>query len=258
MIFRGAFMRLMVDMGNSSIKWATFEQGRLTPQQRISYPNNKLEKMLTQAWLKLDVPSQGVWVSNVAGPDKAQILSQWVKTHWGLTPTFAKTSRYECGVTNGYENPEQLGIDRWLALIGAHHLEKGMLCVVDCGTAVTLDVLSAKGHHLGGLIMPGVTTMYNALKTDTYALAPLNNTLHLDEKPFLAHDTQTGIALGTLYAVIGLLEYVINTFQRQGNPLKLILTGGSTLALESFLHRPYRPIPDLVLQGLVTVVNQSL
>jgi type III pantothenate kinase len=309
-------MMLMIDMGNSSIKWAILEQDRLSPLQRFAYDN--LENQLTLAWLRLDKPL-GIWVSNVAGPKKADILSQWVKSHWGLIPTFVKTSRHQCGVTNGYEHAEQLGVDRWLALIGAYQLysaptpigrlksflneniEKSRLCVVDCGTAVTLDVLSADGQHQGGLIMPGVTTMCQSLKTDTYALEPLN-TLSFDEKNFdkvpektnhqvnspnrvsvlnkqfsknfqsgstelmkgfsdklLAHDTQAGITLGTLYAVIGLLEYVINRLEKPGNQIKLILTGGSAPVLEFFFKtRTYQLIPELVLLGLVAVANQSL
>jgi type III pantothenate kinase len=244
---------LLIDMGNSSIKWATLKQDQISPLQRIPYQSDRLDNLLTQAWL--DMPSQGVWVSNVAGPQKAEILTHWMKNHWGVKPTFIKTSPYQCGVKNGYNNPKQLGVDRWLALIGAYHLEKGPLCVVDCGTAITLDILSANGQHEGGLIMPGVTTMHNALLNDTYLLAQFNKSFKSrDEKPFLAHDTHTGITLGTLYAVIGLLEYVINNL----NSPKLILTGGSVPALESLLQKPYRHIPDLVLQGLKTVVNQSL
>lgn len=251
---------LMVDMGNSSIKWASRKQNQLSFQQRIPYQtDNHLEKILTQAWLTLKVPCQGVWVSNVAGLHKAEILTHWVQNHWGFKPTFIKTSRSDCGVKNGYKNPEQLGVDRWLALIGAYQLEKGMLCVVDCGTAVTVDVLSASGFHQGGLIMPGVTTMHHALLNNTYALVHFNQRLSQHfEKTFLAHDTHTGITLGTLYAVVGLLEYVLNTLEKEGNQLKIILTGGSAPALEPLLQRTYRHIPDLVLQGLVAIAEQSL
>jgi type III pantothenate kinase len=252
-------MMLMVDMGNSALKWATFDQGLLNPQQRISYQDdNVLDDLLIGAWLRLSVP-QSIWISNVAGPIKAKQVTDWVNRHWGLQPTFIKTSSYECGVQNGYKNPQQLGVDRWLALIGAHQLEKGRLCVVDCGTAVTLDVLSANGHHLGGLIMPGITTMRHQLLDSTYALTHLNKTnLSNHEKLLLADNTQTGIMKGTSYAVIGLLEYVISTLDSPGDSLKLILTGGSTPVLESLLQRPSRSVPDLVLLGLVAVVNQSL
>ena len=272
-------------MGNSALKWAILDQDRLSSQQRIPYQTHLMAHQLTQAWRTLDVPLTGVWVSNVAGDQKAETLTDWVNNHWGFKPTFVKTSHSECGVKNGYQNPEQLGVDRWLALIGAHQIEKSRLCVVDCGTAITLDVLSADGHHQGGLIMPGVTTMQYALKSNTYALAHtemcvpdkerqaltnieglvpqfsgqrcFNKTLHPHpEKSFLAHDTHTGITLGTLYAVIGLLEYVIKTLEYQENKIILILTGGSVPLLKPFLQKPLMHIPDLVLQGLKAIVNQ--
>lgn len=252
-------MMLLVDMGNSSIKWAILAQDHLGPQKRLLYQTDNLDTLLTQAWLSLDVPLSGVWVSNVAGPKKAEILTHWIKSHWKLEPTFIKTSRSFCGIKNGYKNPEELGVDRWLALIGAYQLEKGMLCVVDCGTAVTLDVLSANGYHQGGLIIPGVTIMHNALFRNTYALAPLKKTLNENsEKSFLAHDTFMGITLGTLYAIIGSIEHVINTLEKQGNKVQLILTGGSASALESLLVIPYRLVPNLVLQGIKAVVKQLL
>jgi type III pantothenate kinase len=253
-------MMLLVDIGNSSIKWATLELGALSSQQRIWYQNANFEEMLEKAWGQLE-SVEGIWVSNVAGPQKAEILAHWIKDHFGRVPTFVKTSHAEGGIKNGYQNPEQLGVDRWLALIGAYALKKDKLCVVDCGTAITLDVLSANGQHLGGLIIPGVATMHKALKNNTYALDfPVNKMLPFHEKqPLLAHDTQTGIALGTSYAVIGFVEYVINTFENQGDKLKICLTGGGTSTLEPFLQRgSYQYIPDLVLQGLVVLVNQSL
>jgi type III pantothenate kinase len=173
-----------------------------------------------------------------------------------LTPTLVETSEHECGVTNGYNNPKQLGIDRWLALIAAHDLAKGNLCVIDCGTAVTLDVLSETGHHLGGLIMPGTTMMYNALLKDTYALAPLS-TIHypLSTIHILAYDTQSGIVLGTLYAVIGWVEYIFNRFKQEGKELTLILTGGNSVEIIRLLSSPCLHIPDLVLQGLAVMVK---
>lgn len=259
-------MMLMIDMGNSAIKWACLRQNVLSPQQRIVY-NEHLEAMLTQAWLGLEKPSQGVWVSNVAGPQKAEILTQWVKKNWGLLPTFVETSHSECGVKNGYDNPKQLGIDRWLALIGAHslplsdahRLENSLICVVDCGTAVTLDVLAANGQHQGGVIMPGVNTLHQSLLSHTHALAHLDQALPLgSDKPFLAHDTHTGITLGSLYAIMGLLEYVINTLEKPGNQVVLILTGFDAPRLFSLLAIPYQYLPDLVLRGLQVVVNQSL
>jgi type III pantothenate kinase len=245
-------MRLLVDMGNSSIKWASLEKEQLSSQQRLSYDRESL----TQAWLELPVPTQ-IFISNVAGAEKAAFIKDWIKTHWGLQANFLKSTGYQCGVKNAYDNPEQLGVDRWLALLATHRLETGAICIVDCGTAITLDVLSANGNHQGGLIMPGLTTMHNALLSNTDLSAYLKRAGNVHQKPgFLAHDTHNGISLGSLYAIIGLLEYVKNRYKTQGNPLKLILTGGSVPALKPLLQKPYRYIPDLVLQGLQTIVNQ--
>jgi type III pantothenate kinase len=265
-------MMLMVDMGNSSLKWATLNQNRLNPQQSKLYEKNSLDDVLLQAWLTLEVPWQGIWVSNVAGLSKADILTHWVKKHWGLEATFVKTSSNECGVKNGYDNPAQLGIDRWLALIGARHLVKGKLCVVDCGTAITVDVLSADGQHQGGLIIPGLVAMYRALLSDTYAVGYSDKTLPnvwdrvantvqqslFKEKPFLAHDTNSGITLGALSAAVGLIEYVMNTLEKPKDSFTTLLTGGSVPILRPFLQMPYQHVPDLVLQGLKIIVNQSL
>ncbi len=250
-------MKLLIDMGNSSIKWAFLEKEQLSCQQRIAYNNHSL----TQAWLKLPAPTQ-VFVSNVAGAEKAAIITNWIKTHWRLEANFIKSTSYQCGVKNAYENPEQLGVDRWLALLAARRLETRAVCVVDCGTAITLDVLSANGNHQGGLIIPGLATMHNSLLSNTDLSAYLKKSLKRggnvqDQEPaFLAQDTQNGIILGSLYAVIGLIEYIQNTYEKQGNQLILILTGGSVPALKPLLQKPYRYIPDLVLQGIQTIVTQ--
>ncbi len=246
-------MILLVDMGNSSIKWAILDNNQLSRQQRIAYDNNSLKK----AWFDLPVPSQ-IFISNVAGIGKGAFIKHWIKIHWGLQANFVKSNRYQFGVKNAYYNPEQLGVDRWLALLAARRLEKGTVCVVDCGTAITLDVLSANGNHQGGLIIPGLTSMQNALLSNTDLLAYINKNVQPQQKEqaFLGRDTHSCISSGSLYAVIGLIEYLKNIYEKQGIPLKMILTGGNVVALEPFLQKPYRYIPDLVLQGLQTIVNQ--
>jgi len=249
-------MKLLIDMGNTAIKWANQPEKKLLgAQQTILHQGDNLDQLLTEAWHKLDKPSQGIWVSNVAGAQKAEILSDWIKTHWELKPNFIKTSSCECGIKNAYDNSNQLGVDRWLAMIGARNLEKGPICVLSCGTAITLDVLFANGHHQGGIIIPGVTSMHNALLSDTQI--QFNQTLRQRDKPaFLATNTQSGITLGILYAVMGLLEYVMAHFERQDHCLNLIVTGGSVPALEPLLNRAYRYVPNLVLQGIRVLVSR--
>ncbi len=243
-------MILLVDIGNSAIKWAILEKDSLSTQQYITYEISRLDNVLTKIWQYLNKP-EIIWISNVAGPQVNETVIYWTIKHWQCKPNFIKTTKYECGVRNGYKYPEQLGVDRWLALIAASRLEAAMSCVViDCGTAVTIDVLD-NGQHLGGIIAPGLNTMQTSLSQNAYNLT--------DSKQFLAtsnfslaNNTSNGIIFGTLYAVLGLLEYVMNKLE---NKPKLILTGGDAVIIEPFLSRTYQYIPDLVLQGLKTVIN---
>jgi type III pantothenate kinase len=249
---------LMIDIGNHCLKWAFYDAGQLGPQQRIPYHQEILYTTLTQQW-STHQKCQTVYVANVAGAQIAEILKQWVADQWQLTPVFMTTPRYACGVSNGYQWPEQLGIDRWLALVGAYHLVQDALIVVDCGTAITLDKLTKAGQHEGGLIMPGIAMMQQSLLQGTATLATLIQSSQASQCALfdqqLARNTEEGIQLGTLYAVLGLLEYIKMT---QKEALAVILTGGDIPRLLPFLSKPYQYIPDLVLRGLVTVVSERL
>jgi len=248
-------MKLMVDLGNSCLKWATLEGGILSSQQRIGHDYGNLNPLLKPLWQGLPVPEE-VWVANVAGPQKGETLVRWINALWGgVQPILVETTSQRGGVTNGYKNYQQLGVDRWLALIGAHAFVPGMKCIVDCGTAITLDVLSTDGQHLGGLIMPGLTTMQEILKAHTYALEVLSQ--EVPPLTSLAQDTQAGVVLGGLYAVIGWIEYVIKRIETV-ELIKLILTGGSAPMLLSLVQKPYYHLPNLVIQGLAVIANEHL
>jgi type III pantothenate kinase len=128
--------------------------------------------------------------------------------------------------------------------------------VVDCGTAITVDALSAKGQHLGGLIIPGIDLMRRSLMTETFALAAFQATEKCDGQPaLLARDTHSGITCGTLYAVIGLVDYVMSHLEPEG-PFALIFTGGNAQKFfPLFSSKRYQYCPDLVLRGLMTVAT---
>lgn len=249
-------MMLFVDVGNSRIKWSVCKDDILTPQQSFNYQIHSLSEDLSQAWFSLEIPWQGIYISNVAGQQVAKILTQWVQNCWGMNASFIKSTRTECGIKNGYKKPEDLGIDRWLALIGARDSYAGLLCVVDCGTAVTIDVLSASNQHVGGIIMPSTTTMQKSLTKHAHAL-------HVEAKkqdslPILATTTQECIQAGTVYPVVAMIEYVMQKAEKQGGKPTLIVTGGGISALLPLFERPYEHVPELVLQGLLALAGQYL
>jgi len=244
--------RLLIDMGNSRLKWCLQQQGRIHAQHSLDYPADlaAFDTLLHHTWHTTEPPDQ-VWLATVAAADKVDYLIQWIQQSWQLTPKQVSTTRKACGVYNAYLQAEQLGVDRWLAMIAAHHLVQTEVCVVDCGTALTLDVVTASGQHQGGLIMPGLNTMRYSLAKHTHALAELMQMrLQHTEPALLATDTRMGIQVGTVYAVVGFIETVMTRLAQRDKITTLILTGGDAETLIPFLQHPFEHIPNLVLQGL--------
>ena len=142
-------MNLLVDIGNTRIKWAIVSSDGWTsgiPQMHRSQPASLFDQM----WGNLSTPEKMV-ISNVAGAEFADSLRRWSELNWSLTPQFIHPKEFEAGVTNAYYDASQLGSDRWAALLGARELCKEAAAVVDCGTAVTVDGIDAQGCFRGGV-----------------------------------------------------------------------------------------------------------
>lgn len=249
-------MMLLIDVGNSCLKYALAESetGKIHSHYRICYNDDNLAKKLRYTWSTMPNP-HSVWVSNVVGKKITKILKKEVKSRWAMPITFAKSTAYACSIHNGYDNPKRLGTDRWMALIGARALKTGTLCVVDCGTAVTLDVLSTHNEYLGGVIVAGMESMRRALLKDTHAPARYCENAENVDIQALGKNTLSGIQLGSLYAIVGLIEWMVNRLEKQGEKPQLILTGGSAPALLPLLTIPYYFSSDLVLRGLFVLAH---
>jgi len=155
-------------------------------------------------------------------------------------------------VVNAYSHPDRLGVDRWLTLIAVHRQIDAPACIVDCGTAVTLDGLDATGRHLGGLILPGLEMMRDALLRNTQIDAPAS----VDWAGVLARDTAGAVAAGGLFACAGLVELVARRIAQDcGRVPQIVLTGGDGAKLQAVLETGARYEPDLVLQGLAQLAG---
>lgn len=253
-------MKLLIDVGNSRLKWALSQNKQLSVSQSLIYERERLAAQLTELGREIaQLPIQRVWIANVAGPLVAEQLSDWLLKQWKTASLFfLQTKPYACGVKNAYPQPERLGIDRWAALIAARQISHETACVINCGTAVTIDVLNTEGEHQGGLIAPGLMTMRRALRQSAYALRedyPDNSIL----TDFLARDTQTGIKMGTLYALSGLIDKISAELSQQGNQqIMCLLSGGDALSIAPLLRGIYRYIPDLVLQGIDLLAEEQV
>ncbi len=244
-------MILLVDLGNSRMKWACWIAGVLQAPEALTYDSD--EDFFHRAWAGLGVPD-AVYVANVAGGEMAVRLQDWVREQWQCAVKFVKSSRQCAGVTNGYERPEQLGVDRWAAIVAAYQRYPQGVVVVDCGTAVTLDVVEPGGRHLGGLIVPGLGMMRSALQ----AAAGIGNVVDCGVGPAdLGTDTSMAVESGIRCAIQGLLDSACGTWQsKAGDGMSCVLTGGDAeRCLPDNTDKAWQIHDDLVLMGVAILAG---
>ncbi|MCP5195630.1 MAG: type III pantothenate kinase [Gammaproteobacteria bacterium] len=244
-------MILLADLGNSRIKWATWEAGHLQQRGQSSHDEQNWARLAEQQWRELSRPTH-VYIVSVAGPEACSTLSCWVRQVWGIEAQFVISSAVACGVHNAYADPERLGADRWVALIAAHALLIGQDCyVVDCGTAITIDALAAHGRHLGGVIVPGIRLMREALYRETRQIPP-----EMGKARLFGQSTRDGVWGGAMYTVASAIDGIIGRMIADHGAGIRLLTGGDAEAVLPYLQAEYRWEPDLIFTGL-QVIAQS-
>jgi len=241
---------LLIDHGNSRIKWALSGAGTWSRGEPIGYRSDETDFSALES---IEAP-QSILVSNSAGPQALACLEDFCESQWRLKPRILRARSAQCGVTSSYVEPESLGSDRWLALIAAHQLYKGPLAVIDCGTAITCDALSAEGVFLGGVISAGP-------EAATQALLSKAAHLDLDEMRYTGvfnTDTSSAVSSGSLVFTIGGVEKALTEFQSKlGNGFRVLMTGGWAETLTPLLSIDATVYPDLVLQGIQVVAGQE-
>lgn len=251
-------MNLLLDIGNTSLRWALEADGRLGPMTAVRHGRGVPLDLLA-AWEGLERPAR-VLVSNVGGPAVALAVTRVVRAYWGRESEFIATCRDCLGLRVAYAEPARLGVDRWLALLataGSGDAEAGAV-ILDAGTAATIDVLAPGGQHLGGLILPGLAMMRDSLLAGTHIPADASASA---AEPWAA-DTGAAIAGGGLYALAALVERVHQCLRERlaqaawppDRAPVLVVTGGDGPRIGPLIGRPFELIPDLVLRGLVRLV----
>ena len=238
-------MILAVDCGNSRLKWGLHENGgwRKTGAVPLS-EMGRLEK----SWRRL-VPADKVVVANVAGRSVRNRL-ETLFARRSMVPAWVKAKRHECGVTNGYGRPDQLGPDRWAALIGAWSILRGPCLVVTAGTATTVDVLRGDGRFVGGVILPGVDLMKRSLTRGTAELPFARGRFSAEPR-----NTADAIETGCLLAQAGAIERAFATMEPGA---ACVLAGGAARRIARHLNIPVRLVDNLVLEGLVRISQDAV
>ena len=245
----------MIDAGNSRIKWAWLDGEGLHEPGCHSHAENGFFNPTDSIWTQVPQPAR-IIVSNVAGAGFAEKLSDHAQRHWQILPEFITPVAVAFGIIHAYPEPGKLGADRWATLIAAYHLDVGACCIVDCGTALTIDALGAAGKHLGGLILPGLTMMRSALSSNTQGLANTMDEPAANPSLF-ARDTATAITSGALYAVVAAIDRIVAEQCAAVKINTLIITGGDAPRIQPLLSAQYHYEPNLVLHGLAIIARES-
>lgn len=238
-----------MDVGNSRIKWARVDADGLGPGAAADR-DGLVEAALDAAFADTAAPGS-VLISSVAGADFDARLEGWMLDHWGRRPEWFRPGPETLGIVNAYPEPAQMGADRWAAVLGARGLYPPPLAVVDCGTAMTLDVVDGTDHHLGGLIAPGLELAQRSLLTSTANVrAAARQATRL-----LGRSTAECVANGTSLAVAGALERWVREVDHSLDGVSWLATGGAWPRVRATIDRPMEYVPDLVLRGLARVLR---
>ena len=237
---------LEVDIGNTRIKWR-LRSGNAVVLSSAGDHTLDLDNLFNLNGIK----PAAVWVSVVA-PSLKERFSQWSRHRLGIQPQYAVVTRSRAGVSNGYHQPSQMGVDRWLAMLAAFQLVRGACIVVDCGTACTIDMIAQNGQHKGGYIVPGLQAMSGALRKTTESLTPSATRYVIPPVP--GKSTDEAITAGLSGMIIGLIEYTLRECSLDDYEPSILVTGGDGKQLQTILAKRLNAKvifnADLVLEGL--------
>lgn len=234
---------LLLDAGNSSVKWARVEAGAWLAQGRCAYSD--LSALQTQL-----VPGTVCFVASVARNADAEGLGG-VLAAAGCRVNWLKAEARRGDLVNGYEVPGQLGVDRWMGLVAARCRTREAVLVVSAGTAMTVDALSAGGTFLGGLIVPGMGLMRQALAQGTAGVSAEDGCYEAFPRA-----TAEAVHSGIVAALCGAVRTQhARLAAAAGLAPHCLVTGGDAARLLPFLDLPAEHVPALVLEGIAQVAG---
>lgn len=249
---------LLIDIGNTRIKLAVYDDSNYEYLGAFAADKLASNESACKFLNKLDFTPSNIYISSVASPEVELEVRTAIANKWGLLPIFMSTQAECCDLVNGYSKPSQLGVDRWLAMVGARSLTKAPFVVIDAGTAITVDSVD-QGKHQGGFIVPGLKSMRETLTANAVNLNEdcqniLMDTAYKDRPAgFMAIDTQAAICGGTLYMASAFVNTLIADLQNASPNYKIYFSGGDGQLLSSLFSGKSEYVEDLVLLGIINV-----
>jgi type III pantothenate kinase len=246
--------QLLIDAGNTRLKYARLTGAGLGHTHAMDWNPRTVERATRRV---LRGRFERVLVCSVAGGALERALRSAARRGGNPTPQYIRSTRHSAGVRNGYVQTWRLGADRWVAMLGARALHPGRaLCIVDVGTALTIDLLDAQGRHRGGMLIPGPTLMVEALLSNTAGIRRRAGQLTARGRTPFGRSTSAGLLAGSAMACAALIERALREarIELRGRP-KLLLAGGGAMRVAPLLRVPYARADHLVLHGLALLAS---
>jgi type III pantothenate kinase len=248
---------LLVDIGNTRIKWARLNGdrvGRLHAAAHSGWGAEDFARRLIASVKGLE----RIVVASVAGAKVDKVLATAAERAGAPKPEFVASRRRAAGVTVGYIEPWRLGVDRFVGVIGAHHLfDHRAVCVVGVGTALTIDLVDADGTHRGGAIIPAPGLMVESLLKHTNGIRRRARGGGAGGAGLFARSTRAAIGQGALYAAAATIDRAVAEARSVvGRAPQVVLTGGGARVVQPLMRCASVSVPDLVLRGLAMLCSE--
>lgn len=242
---------VVVDIGNTRIKWARIEGVR--PGAAHAAVHGKWSEADYRRRL-ISPGVSGLLVASVAGARADGELRRAAKRA-GVPILFVIVPRRAAGVTVGYEEPWRLGVDRFAAMVGAHHLFKGVpVLVVGVGTALTIDLLGVRGRHFGGAIIPAPQLMVSMLLQQTSGIRRRARGGGSSASGLFSRSTRNAIEQGARYAAAATIDRAVDeAASPAGTRPLVVMTGGQGPLVRPLVKSHCVGVADLTLRGLAVL-----
>jgi len=259
-------MQLLIDQGNSSIKWCFYgEQVTEVPESSHQLKtkhkthghvsiSDRIFPVISGSLPELEAEVKkysknisSVFISSVQKETQLKQMVMCIGQHTSAPVMVAETTLDYHGLTNAYANVEQMGVDRWLVMVACWQQFNSGFIVVDAGSAMTLDIVDKSGQHLGGHIIPGLALQKRALLSGTDRVNFDQQTKAIVFKPGIS--TNEAVQNGCLTVLSSYIEAMYHQYNERES-LPLVLTGGDAVVLSEALNIEHEVIPGLVLKGL--------
>jgi len=240
-------MILELDCGNSFIKWRVLDQAAVFNAGVVGSADELLAALSALPGIALSAAR----LVSVRGDEETSSLVELLSQQFGVVALCARPAPSAAGVKNGYIDYERLGLDRWMAVLGAYRLAGGACLVLDLGTAVTSDFVDAGGEHLGGFICPGLPLMRSQLRTHTRRIRYEGDAAEEAMQVLVpGRSTVEAVERGCSLMLRGFVQTQLELARRYwGDSFSVFLTGGDAGSVKEILPAA-RVMPDLIFVGL--------